>query len=554
MFVNCIFFIYHELDNTMPASILIVSSILIFLIGYIWYGRFLTRKFDLDPSKETPAHIENDGVDYVPAKSPVLLGHHFASIAGAGPILGPIYGAVFGWVPVFLWIVIGSLFFGGVHDFSSIVASIRHGGKSVGEVIEEYIGKSGKQVFLIFTWFMLILVVAVFARAVGSTFVKEPAAATSSFLFILLALLFGQAVYRFQTPLGIASAVGFVGLLGSVVLGVQFPISLSYELWLGVLFIYVFVASITPVWVLLQPRDYLNAFLLYMVLIGGVSGILVKNPVIHFPQLAGFQTNLGTLFPVLFVTVACGAISGFHSLVGSGTTSKQLDKETDAKVVGYGGMLIEGVLAVVALITAVTLMQSDYSRAITTEGGGPIGVFASGVGSFIAMLGIPEKTGVTFAALAISAFALTSLDTATRLGRFVFQEYMETNVKSTKLRWMSNRFFGTITTVIAAAILTFSGTGTALWPLFGSANQLLAALVLLAVTVWLAKLKKKRGFVFYPMLFMFAVTLTALVLLIIRNFSAGNFLLAILGVVLFGVAVMLVIEAVRSLRASPQQG
>ncbi|NQT25836.1 carbon starvation protein A [candidate division KSB1 bacterium] len=532
----------------MPASILIVASILIFLIGYIWYGRFLVRKFDIDPSRQTPAHSKEDGVDYVPAKPPVLLGHHFASIAGAGPILGPIYAAVFGWVPVFLWIVIGSLFFGGVHDFASIVASIRHGGKSVGEVIEEYIGKNGKQVFLIFTWFMLILVVAVFARAVGSTFVKEPAAATSSFLFILLALLFGQAVYRLRTPLGLASAIGFVGLLGSVALGVRFPLMLSYEMWLGILFVYVFASSVTPVWALLQPRDYLNAFLLYMVMIGGVVGIFVKNPIIHFPKMTGFQTDLGTLFPVLFVTVACGAISGFHSLVGSGTTSKQLNKETDAKLIGLGGMLIEGVLAVMALITAITLVQSDYRIAVTTEGGGPIGVFASGVGSFIAVLGIPEKIGVTFAALAISAFALTSLDTATRLGRFVFQEYTEPYLKSTKLQWISNRYVGTLITVVAAGVLTFSGTGTALWPLFGSANQLLAALVLLAITVWLAKLKKKRGFVFYPMLFMFAVTLTALVLLVIQNISKGNYLLAGFGLVLFGVAVSLVIEAVRSLR------
>lgn len=532
----------------MPASILIVASVLIFLIGYVWYGRFLARKFDLDPSRRTPAHSNRDGVDYVPAKPPVLLGHHFASIAGAGPILGPIYAAVFGWVPVFLWIVAGSLFFGGVHDFASIVASIRHGGKSVGEVIEEYIGRSGKRVFLIFTWFMLILVVAVFARAVGSTFVKEPAAATSSFLFILLALLFGQAVYKLRTPLGLASAVGFAGLLGSVALGVRWPLALPYEVWLGILFVYVFAASVTPVWALLQPRDYLNAFLLYMVLIGGVAGILVRNPTIRFPQVTAFRTDLGTLFPVLFVTVACGAISGFHSLVGSGTTSKQLNKETDAKLVGYGGMLIEGVLAVVALITAVTLLQSDYAAAVTAEGGGPIGVFASGVGSFIAVLGVPEKTGVTFAALAISAFALTSLDTATRLGRFVFQETMDMHVRSDRFGWMSNRFAGTLVTVVAAAVLTFSGTGAALWPLFGSANQLLAALVLLAVTVWLAKLKKKRGFMLYPMFFMFGVTLTALVLLMIRNFSTGNFLLAVLGVILFGVAVALVVEAVRSLR------
>jgi carbon starvation protein len=532
----------------MSASLLMLATVIFFVAGYIFYGRFLAKRLGIDPSRKTPAHTKKDGVDYMPAKTPVLLGHHFASIAGAGPIIGPIYAAVFGWVPVFLWIVVGSLFLGGVHDFAAIVASIRHGGKSIGEVIEEHIGSSGKRLFLIFTWFMLILVVAVFANAVASTFVVEPASGTASMLFILLAILFGLTIYRMKAPLGIASLIGVLLLLGCVGLGLVFPLSLSYPVWIVVLLIYVFTASVTPVWILLQPRDYLNSFLLYLILLGGVIGIFITHPTISFPAVTTFKTNLGLLFPVLFVTVACGAISGFHALVGSGTTAKQLDRETDARIVGYGGMLIEGVLAVVALVTAVTLLQSDYVRAITKAGGGPIGIFANGVGGFLSSLGIPQKMSVTFAALTISAFALTSLDTATRLARFVFQEFFEKRGGEKPSIFAKNRYVSTTITVAAAAFLTFSGTGAALWPLFGSANQLLAAMALLAITVWLANMKKKNLFTKIPMVFMFAVTLTALGNLIYENAVKGNIVLLVIGIILLFLAGALIVESVRSLR------
>ena len=530
----------------MSASILVVVSIVFLIAGYIWYGRFLTKKFNIDPKRATPANTKRDGVDYVPAKKPVLLGHHFSSIAGAGPILGPIYAAIFGWVPVFLWIVIGSIFIGGVHDFSSLIASIRHGGKTMGEVIEEHIGRAGKRLFLIFTWAVLVLVIAVFAKAVASIFVKEPATVTSSFLFIILAVLFGLSIYRLNAPLWLSSIIGVALLLGCVVLGVHYPIQQSYNFWIFTLFGYVFVAAVTPVWILLQPRDYLNSFLLYLVLIGGVIGILLANPIISFPEFGQFHTDLGYLFPILFVTVACGAISGFHSLVSAGTTAKQLNMETDAKPVGYGSMLIEAVLAVVALITAITILQGDYSRLITKEGGGPIGIFSAGVGGFISHLGIPRAAGVTFAALAISAFALTTLDTATRLGRFAFQEFFESKEKETILS--RNRYIGTLVTVVFAMLLAFSGTSNILWPLFGSANQLLASLALLAITVWLAELGKKNGFVKYPMYFMFCVTLTALGTLIYKNIVAKNIPLILLTILLFAVAVILVVEARKSLK------
>ena len=535
----------------MSAIIIILVALVALIIAYIFYGRHLAAIFDIDPDRLTPANTKRDEVDYVPAKMPVLMGHHFSSIAGAGPILGPIYAAIFGWIPVFLWIVIGSIFMGGVHDFSSLVASIRHEGKTMGEVIEEHIGRAGKKLFLIFIWAVLVLVIAVFARAIASIFVKTPSTVTASFLFIILAICFGLGIYRLKMPLWLGSVVGLALLFGSIAVGLKYPILQSFQFWIVCLFIYAFIAAVTPVWILLQPRDFLNSFLLYLILIGGVVGIIVTNPQIKFPAITQFHTDLGYLFPILFVTVACGAISGFHSLVSSGTTARQLSKESDAKPVTYGNMLIEAILAVVALITAITILKGDYHRLITQEGGGPIGIFSSGVGVFISHLGIPLNAAVTFAALAISAFALTTLDTATRLARFAFQEFFENKERSNVLS--KNRYVGTFITVAFAMLLTFSGTSNVLWPMFGSANQLLASIALLAVTVWLAELGKKNGFVKYPMYFMFCVTLTALGFLIYQNIVAKNIPLIFLSIILFGVAIVLILEATKSLRRIAQK-
>lgn len=529
----------------MSASILIVVAIGCLSAGYLVYGRFLARKYGLDAKRETPAHTKRDGVDYVPTKAPVLMGHHFASIAGAAPIIGPIVAAVFGWVPVLLWILIGSIFLGGVHDFSALVASVRHGGKTIGEVIEEHVGKAGKRLFLAFAWFLLVLVIAVFAHAVANVFVKEPATATASFLFIIVALVFGMSVYRYKTPLWLSSIIGIALLVGCIAVGIRYPIELSYNAWKLVLFVYVFFAAVAPVWVLLQPRDYLCSFLLYALLVAGVIGIFAANPKMTSPAFTTFNVEgKGLLFPILFVTVACGAISGFHSLVSAGTTAKQLNKETDAKPIGYGSMLIEGLLAVIALITATTILKSDYTSLMGE--GGPIAVFSSGIGSFISHIGVPEKMGVTFAALAISAFALTTLDTATRLGRFMFEEFFEGIGPQAILS--KNRYVGTLATIAVAMLFTFTGTRAALWPLFGSANQLLASLTLLAITVWLTKLGKRTEFVRYPMYFMFCVTLTALGFMVYNNICAGNITLIVISVLLLGVAVTLVGKAAGSLK------
>lgn len=599
----------------MGAILLIIVAIILFIIAYITYGKFVAQRLGIDPKRVTPAHSMKDGVDYVPAKSPVLLGHHFASIAGAGPIVGPIMAAVFGWVPVLLWIIIGGIFFGAVHDFASVVASVRHRGKSIGEVIEEYIGPAGKRLFLIFTWSTLILVMAVFTRLVAGTFVEHPAVASSSFLFMLVAVLFGFGIYRQKFPLGISSIIGilllvlviFIGLkvpfsayqlflddavkielnqkiqskelsdisrssvvkkiidseikaienpgvsiseienLKSLISGIEKAEASAFTFWVYILLIYVFIAATTPVWILLQPRDYLNSFLLYALLLFGVLGIFFAKPEINLPAIK-FSSEIGILFPILFVTVACGAISGFHSLVSSGTTSKQLDRESDAKLIGYGGMLIESVLAIIALLAAGALLNDKFSEMYQANRFIPI--FSEGVGSFIAkipLLNISQNQASTFSALAVSAFALTSLDTCTRLARFAFQEFFETGRKDKKTRLISNRYVGTLISIAAAWVFIISGTASVIWPVFGSANQLLAALALLAVSVWLAKMKRKNLFTVIPMFFMFIITLTALITLMLKTINDANYILFGVACLLFIVAIILVVQGIRKL-------
>jgi len=526
----------------MNGLTLIIVSVILFLVAYATYGSWLAKKFGVDPTRKTPAHTMNDGIDYVPAKAPVLLGHHFSSIAGAGPIVGPIGAAIFGWIPVFLWIVIGSIFFGGVHDMGSMFTSVRHKGQSIGEVIGTTMGRKGKQLFSIFAWLTLILVIAAFANIVANTFVAVPEAASSSMMFIVLAILFGYAVYRKGVSLGIGTVIGVVLLIATIYLGTVFPLALSKNTWMIILLGYIFIASVTPVWILLQPRDYLNSFLLYAMLAGGVIGIVIMRPTLQLAGVTAFNVNGSYLFPMLFVTVACGAISGFHSLVGSGTTSKQLDTEKDVKVIGYGSMLIEGVLAVLAIITAAYVTGGKLTELLGS--GGPVNVFSDGLGSFMTGFGLPFAVGKSFTALAISAFAMTTLDTATRLARFIFQE-MFTKENQTKENVLTNRYGATAITVLLAGTLSFYGWAS-VWPLFGSANQLLAALSLLALAVWLKKNSKSFGFVLYPMIFMFLVTLVALVILITRSFAQP--VLLVFAIILFILALVLIAEAAKSLK------
>ena len=523
----------------MNALVLILISIVAFSIAYVTYGAWLTKQWGVDDTKATPSHTRPDGVDYVPASAPVLLGHHFASIAGAGPITGPIAAAMFGWVPVLLWIIFGSIFIGGVQDYSSIFASIRHDGKSIGEVIHVNMGTKGKKLFAIFAWLTLLLVVAAFVNIVANTFVAVPAAASASLMFIVLAIVFGYAVYRKGVSLKIGTIVGVAFLLLAIVLGNVFPIALARNTWIYLMLIYIFIASTTPVWILLQPRDYLNSFLLYGMLAGAVLGLLISRPTIQLTPYAGFMVNGQFLFPILFITIACGAISGFHSLVGSGTTSKQLDKESDAKIVGYGGMLIEGVLATIAIITAAYVAGPRLTELLAA--GGPTNVFSDGIGVFMTSFGIPFEIGKSFVALAVSAFALTSLDTGTRLGRFIFQEYFEPEDANAPKPVFTNMYVATGITVVFGGLLAMT-SWQQIWPVFGSAKQLLAALALMAVAVWLKKLGKNNKMFTIPIVFMFAATLSALVLLARANLATGTWILVIFPVILFILAIILLVQ------------
>ncbi|MFH1467897.1 MAG: carbon starvation protein A [Pseudomonadota bacterium] len=541
----------------MSSAALLLVALVALVAGYRFYGGRVARWLGVDPSVPTPAHRLQDGVDYLPARRAVLLGHHFASIAGAAPIIGPVTALAFGWGPVFLWIVVGGIFMGAVHDFASLMASLRHDGKSIGEIIEARLGFVGRTLFLVFSWTTLVLVVAVFSIVVAKTFVQVPAAATASVLFIGLALAFGVAVYRLRVPLLPASIVGVVLLFGSIWAGTVWPLALSFDLWIGVLLAYVFVASVTPVNILLQPRDYLNSFLLYAMMLLGVAGVLWARPALQAPMFTSWRAeNLGALFPVLFVTVACGAISGFHSLVSSGTTAKQLDSEADAQPVGYGSMLVESLLAVLALIAVAFLSHADYVSFLGKDGGGPVAAFSSGLGQLIGTLGLPAEGATSFVALAVSAFALTSLDTATRLSRFAFQELFEPRRRAEAPAAsgglgviVRNRFFATTFSVTAAGALAWSGSWKQIWPIFGSANQLLAALALLAVSVWLAHRARRNLFVLIPMVIMYVVTLTSLVQLAWHHLleAGGSLVLGITAVSLLAVALVLAVLAARTL-------
>ena len=565
----------------MNAAVLLIISIAILVVGYIFYGGWLSKKWGVDPNKVTPAHTMEDGVDYVPAKAPVLMGHHFSSIAGAGPINGPIQAAVFGWVPVALWVLIGGIFFGGVHDFGALFASVRNKGKSIGTVIEDSIGLKAKRLFLIFAYLTLLLVVAAFASIVANTFKAtflengavdiaassaNASTAMISIFFIVLAIFFGFFVYRRNAPLGISTIIGVALIAIAMVVGLKWhPLYLSYETWMIICGIYILIASVTPVWILLQPRDYLSSFLLYGMMILAVVGIIGCHPSIDtMPAFTGFKdtlaptgSSIGYLFPALFVTIACGAISGFHSLVGSGTTAKQLNREQDAQPIAYGGMLIESALAIISLC-AVAYIWKDYADGTTVV---PTAVFAGGLSAMLGELFGSGAQSITYSLLilAVSAFCLTSLDTATRLARYMFQEFWVKPGEDPKnltgaRKVLTNPYVATAITVVIGIALGMTGYAK-IWALFGAANQLLAALGLLAVAAWLGKIGRNNKMFIIPMVFMLLVTLTSLVFTIITQvglITSGTdvtwgIVRGVIAVLLIILAIDLVVEGVKTL-------
>lgn len=533
----------------MTIILIVILSAAILLFAYFTYGKYVARKFNLDDNNITPAHTFNDGMDYEPSKTAVVLGHHFASIAGAGPIVGPVIAVTFGWIPALIWILIGGVFFGAVHDLTSLVAAMRHSGKSIGDIIRQYIGLPGKQLFMVFSFATLILIIAVFTDIIAKTFVTDGGVASSSFMFVALAIGFGSVNKRItgKAAFTIASLLGVILMYYFVYLGTQLPITLNYSLWVAIILLYAFVASVTPVSFLLQPRDYLSSFLLYGLMILAVIGVMIDNPQIKMNSDVQLNAqNLGYIFPVLFVTIACGAISGFHSLVASGTTCKQIDKESNAKIVGFGGMLIESFLAVIALCSVLIISREEYTERLQVDG--PVVLFAQGLGKIIAALHLPAELATTFVALTVSAFALTTLDTCARLARFCFQEFLDDFNLNGLNTIAKNRFSATGIVVVLSICLLSSGEFITLWPIFGSANQLLAALTLLAVSVWLMKRNIKTTFVLIPTFFMFAVTLSSLILVSITNFVDGSYTIALIASLLFILAMILIWQARKSLK------
>lgn len=540
----------------MNSLVLLLAAIAVFAVAYICYGGFLAKRWGIEGIGQTPAHRLQDNMDYVPTDTRVLFGHHFSSIAGAGPITGPILAAVFGWFPVYLWILAGSIFFGGVHDFGSLVASIDNDGKSIGEIIKSNISKRMQTIFNLYAWVTITLVIAAFADICAKTFewsaesgsMVGAQAGTASVIFIILALLFGVARNKMNAPLGVSTVLGVLCVVGAIVLGYYCPfVKLSVNGWRVVLIIYIIAASVMPVWMLLQPRDYLCSFLLYAMMAGAIIGVFVKRPEINMKAFTGFTVGGNTMFPVLFVTVACGAISGFHSLISSGTTSKQLSRAKDSRVIGYGGMLVEGLLAVVTLISICYLSKDGVHALDGGKLGTPAATFAKGVAEFMASFGIPFQAGNVFITLAYSAFALTSLDTATRIGRYLLQELSGDLPEGNAVRKVgSNMYVATIVTIAISVVFLVAGY-TRVWPIFGSANQLLAALALLALSAWIGNKKGTRSpETIVPMLFMFVVTLTSLTLMIVKNFQEGGFKpLGVIAAVLFVLAILQLVEAVK---------
>ncbi len=564
----------------MNGALLLLIGCGFFAAAYKFYGRFVERVLGVDPDRPTPAHSMRDGIDYVPTRPAVLFGHHFASIAGAGPIVGPVLAAQFGWLAVALWVVFGCVLIGTVHDLAAMFLSVRHQGRSIGTVIEALMGYWGRMLFLFFCWFTLILVVAEFLRIVARTFIAKPEVATASLLFIILAVIFGQVVYRKGVGIANASLIFVPLTFACVYAGALLPLDLTHvlgcsesvasQVWIVVLLLYCFAASVLPVWLLLQPRDYLNSYLLYAMMALGLTGILVAMPTLRLDAFVGWKAvnplsgARDPLLPLLFVTVACGACSGFHALVASGTTAKQVDKESHMRPIAYGSMLIEGVLALIALIAVGVMSQSEYSSAMKTHGA--VALFADGVASFTDKLGLPHNAGVVFISLALAAFLMTTLDTATRLARFTWQEFFlprerpgsaqPAKAATTPARlFFANRYVATAVAVCVSGWLLLGGGAKSLWPIFASSNQLLAALTLLGCLLWMMRHKRPVAVVLLPMLFMILTSGSAIVTIFFRNarvwseqgFQAGGVMTLTAGV-LFLMALTLIALGGASLR------
>lgn len=546
-------------EKEMNGLVIVLIAIVVLGAGYLLYGRWLARKWGLDPNAKTPAYEYEDGEDYVPSSKFTVFSHQFSSIAGAAPVTGPILASVFGWVPVLLWLLIGGLFFGAVQDFGALYASVKNEGKSMGMIIEKYIGKTGRKLFMLFCWLFTLLVIAAFTDMVAGTFVgtgvegmtaetayANSAAASISMLFIVVAIIFGLIQKKVgKMNEGVKAAVAIALLVVMFAVGMAFPLYASKNAWIYIVMAYLFLASVMPMWLLMQPRDYMTTFMLLGMIIGAVVGVIAAHPTMQLNAFSGFNVNGSGLFPTLFVTIACGAVSGFHSLVSSGTSSKTISNEKDMPMVGYGAMVIETLLGVLALVVVGAVAVNG-----TKPDGTPFAIFSSGVAGFLETLGLPVQFATVFMTMCVSALALTSLDSVARIGRMSFQELFygdSTNpaTMSPVQRVLTNKYFATVITLFFGYLLTLGGYNN-VWPLFGSANQLLASLVLITLAVFLKTTGRTGWMLYFPMFTMLAVTFTALIqksIALVKNIAAGQATLLVDGLQ-FITAVLLMVLGV----------
>ncbi len=555
----------------MNTLVIVLIAAVCLIAAYAFYGRWIARKWGIDPKAKTPAVVKNDGKDYVPTNGWTVFSHQFSSIAGAGPVTGAIQAAVFGWLPVLLWVLIGGIFFGAVTDFGALYASVKNEGKSMGMIIEKYIGKLGKKLFLLFSWLFTLLVIAAFADMVAGTFnaytvneagaqvlaetaASNGAAGTISLLFIVFAVLFGLIQKKWNLTGWREGVVGLICTVAALGIGMCFPITANQEVWSYITFVYIAFAAILPMWLLKQPRDYMTTFMFIGMIAAAVVGLVVAHPTMNLPVFTSFHSDsLGDLFPILFVTVACGAVSGFHSLVSSGTSSKTIENERDMLKVGYGAMVLESLLAVIALCVAGAAAASDGTAAVGT----PFQIFSRGVAGFLEIFGIPSYVAQCFMTMCVSALALTSLDAVARIGRMSFQElFAQADMKKAPLwrRVLCNTYFATFITLAFGFLLTKVGYSN-IWPLFGSANQLLSALVLITLCVFMKVTGRSNKMLFPPLIIMLCVTFTALVqrlIGLIGAIQAGSAtfvtegLQLIIAVLLIVLGVIIVVNSLKS--------
>ncbi len=532
---------------------IMLIAIVVLAVGYFGYAKWLEKTWGIDLKRPTPAVSKNDGKDFSPASRWTVFAHQFTSITGAGPVTGPIIAAMFGWLPALLWMLVGGVFFGAVQDFTALYASVKNGGRSIGMIIEDYVGRTGRRLFLLFCWLFTMLVIAAFCDMVANTFngfsktgaelMPNAAAASISLLYMFVAVLFGLYLKYCKPSAGVQFVVGVVLMVAMLAVGIAFPVYADALTWRYVVFAYLFAASVMPMWLLKTPRDYLSMFLLIGMIVCGVAGVCIQNPTINMPAYVGFTVKNLDLFPILFVTVACGAVSGFHSLVSSGTSSKMVASEGDMRLVGYGSMCVEVVLGVVSLIVVCAAANNGVLPA-----GTPFQTFSHSVASFLTTIfGVPQQIAACILTMCVSALALTSVDAVARIGRMSLQELFtpsEGEEKNAVQKLFTNTVFSTVLTLLGGYALCIAGY-MSIWPLFGSANQLLSALVLTGLAVFLKSTGRKGWMLYGPMAIMFVVTMTALIEQIIKIFgaiSAGNFVLMVHGLQLV-VAVALIVLA-----------